>query len=140
MIQTYLKDHFFQPLFDVWLELAVAAQVLDLPNYELDPDKYRSVHWMFRGWSWVDPQKEVAACKEAIKAGFKTQAQIIAEQGGDIHEVMAARKNEVELAEQLGLNFDVNMSGSPDNIATQGNIEESNTESNQENEENKETT
>ena len=32
------------------------------------------------------------------------------------------------------------MSGSPDNIATQGNIEESNTESNQENEENKETT
>ena len=95
---------------------------------------------MFRGWSWVDPQKEVAACKEAIKAGFKTQAQIIAEQGGDIHEVMAARKNEVELAEQLGLNFDVNMSGSPDNIATQGNIEESNTESNQENEENKETT
>ena len=140
MIQTYLKDHFFQPLFDVWLELAVAAQVLDLPNYELDPDKYRSVHWMFRGWSWVDPQKEVAACKEAIKAGFKTQSQIIAEQGGDIHEVMAARKNEVELAEQLGLNFDVNMSGSPDNIATQGNIEESNTESNQENEENKETT
>ena len=53
---------------------------------------------------------------------------------------MAARKSEVELAEQLGLNFDVNMSGSPDNIATQGNIEESNTESNQENEENKETT
>ena len=126
--EEYLKDHFFQPLFDVWLELAVAAQVLDLPNYELDPDKYRSVHWMFRGWSWVDPQKEVAACKEAIKAGFKTQAQIIAEQGGDIHEVMAARKNEVELAEQLGLNFDVNMSSSPDNIATQGNIEESNTE------------
>ena len=69
--------------------------------------------------------KRVAACKEAIKAGFKTQSQIIAEQGGDIHEVMAARKNEVELAEQLGLNFDVNMSGSPDNIATQGNIEES---------------
>ena len=43
-------------------------------------------------------KKEVAACKEAIKAGFKTQSQIIAEQGGDIHEVMAARKNEVELA------------------------------------------
>ena len=36
--------------------------------------------------------KEVAACKEAIKAGFKTQAQIIAEQGGDIHEVMAAER------------------------------------------------
>ena len=49
---------------------------------------------------------------------------------------MAARKNEVELAEQLGLNFDVNMSSSPDNTNEQGNIEESNTETNQQNEEN----
>ena len=91
-------------------------------------------------WGYVDPSKEIASYKEAIKAGLKTQSQVIAEQGGDIHELMAARKNEIDLAEQLGLNFDVNMFGSPDNVATQGNIEESNTESSQENEENKETT
>ena len=47
---------------------------------------------------------------------------------------MAARKNEVELAEQLGLNFDVNMSSSPDNASETGIIKESNTESNEENE------
>ena len=131
MIQTYLKDRLFQPLFEIWLELAVASQAIDLPNYELDPEKYRQVHWQFRGWAWIDPQKEVASAKEAVKAGFKTQSEIIAESGRDIHEVMAARKNEVELAEQLGLTFDVN----EQTMATQGNIEQSTTESYQDNEE-----
>ena len=44
---------------------------------------------------------------------------------------MAVRKNEVELAEQLGLTFDVNEQTMP----TQGNIEQSTTESYQDNEE-----
>ena len=89
------------------------------------------MHWQFRGWAWIDPQKEVASAKEAVKAGFKTQSEIIAESGRDIHEVMAARKNEVELAQQLGLTFDVN----EQTMATQGNIEQSTTESYQDNEE-----
>ena len=89
------------------------------------------MHWQFRGWAWIDPQKEIAAAKEAVKAGFKTQSRIIAEQGRDIHEVFGARKNEMEMAEQLGLSFDVN----EQTTATQGNIEQSTTETYQENEE-----
>ena len=61
---------------------------------------------MPRGWSWIDPLKEVNAAKEAVRAGFKTQAQVVAEQGGDLEELLAERKDEVEQAEQLGLVFD----------------------------------
>nr|BAR26538.1 phage portal protein [uncultured Mediterranean phage uvMED]BAR26599.1 phage portal protein [uncultured Mediterranean phage uvMED]BAR26660.1 phage portal protein [uncultured Mediterranean phage uvMED] len=139
MIQTYLKDHFFQPLFDIWIELAVASQQIELANYELNPQKYKSVHWMFRGWSYVDPQKEIASYKEAIKAGLKTKSQIISEQGGDIHDLMMERKNEIEMAEEMGLNFDVDMISNTTD--TQYNEEDNTKEPVEENEkENEQTT
>ena len=51
----------------------------------------------------------MASAKEAIKAGLKTQAQVIAEQGGDIDELMTARKAEVDMADTLGLLFDTDV-------------------------------
>ena len=51
----------------------------------------------------------MASAKEAIKAGVKTQAQVIAEQGGDSDELMTARKTEIDMAESLGLLFDTDV-------------------------------
>ena len=129
MIQKYLEERFLQPLFDLWLELAVLSGNLELPNYELDRDKYRKVRWLFRGWAWVDPQKEVQASVTAIKAGLKTQSQVISEMGGDIEELLPARKNEVEQAEQLGLVFDTTLSNTPKQ-QSEGNIDESDSPTN----------
>ena len=42
----------------------------------------------------------------AVRSGFKTQAQVVAEMGGDLEELLMARKNEIEMSEQLGLMFD----------------------------------
>tara|TARA_R100000458_G_C8052748_1_gene99162 strand:+ start:136 stop:372 length:237 start_codon:yes stop_codon:yes gene_type:complete len=51
--------------------------------------------------------KEVQASQLAVKAGFKTQSQVLAETSGmDYEEFLAARKNELDMAEQLGLKFD----------------------------------
>jgi len=130
MIQKYLEERFLQPLFDLWLDLAVLSGNLDLSGYELDPDKYRRIRWLFRGWAYVDPQKEIAAAKEAVKAGFKTQAQVISEMGsGDIEEFLPARKLEVEQQEQLGLFFDTTI---PDTSKQQTgtNIESNDTDTN----------
>jgi len=79
-----------------------------LPDYEAMPERYEAVQWYPRGWAWVDPQKEVQAYRDAVRAGFKTQAQVIAESGGDLEDLMVARSNEVDRAEQLGLQFDTN--------------------------------
>lgn len=113
MIQKYLEERFLQPLFDLWLDLAVLSGNLDLPSYELDADKYRRVRWLFRGWAWVDPQKEVNASVIAIKAGLKTQSQVISEMGGDIEELLPQRKAEVDAAAQLNLNFDTILPDTP---------------------------
>jgi hypothetical protein len=59
-----------------------------------------------RGWAWVDPQKEVASYKDAVRCGFLTQGDVIAQGGGDIEELMTARQRELEQAQELGLVFD----------------------------------
>ena len=109
-LQTYLIENFHSRVFDAWLEMATLSGALVLPSYDTEPERYRKVRWIPRGWDWVDPQKEIVAAKEAIKAGLKTQAQIVSENGGDLEELLPARKAEVEAAQQLGLVFDTDMS------------------------------
>ena len=105
-LQRWLIENLNQRVFEQWLDLAVLSGVLNLPIYEVDPERYRKVRWMPRGWGWVDPQKEVAAYKEAIRCGFKTLSQVVGEQGGDLDELLAARKAELEKLEELGIAVD----------------------------------
>lgn len=105
-MQQYLIENFHQPVFEAWLEMAVLGGVLNLPVYETDPERYRQLRWMPRGWAWVDPAKEVQAYKDAVRCGFKTLGEVVAEQGGDLEELMVARAAEIEMADELDLMFD----------------------------------
>jgi lambda family phage portal protein len=107
-LQQHLIDHLHRPVFERWLTAAVAVGTLPLPGYETNPDRYSSVRWFPRGWGWVDPTKEVEAYKEAVRCGFATQSQIVAELGGDLEELLVARKAEVDRAQELELQFDTN--------------------------------
>jgi lambda family phage portal protein len=106
ILQRWMIQSFNQRILDAWLDMAVLSGALSLPQYEQQPERYRHVRWMPRGWSWVDPQKEVQAMKDAVRSGFKTLADVVAEQGGDMEELFEARKRETELAVEMGLVFD----------------------------------
>ena len=67
-LQAWMIENFHQRVFEAWLDMAVLSGALDLPMYDMDPDRYREVRWMPRGWAWVDPQKEVDAYKAAEMA------------------------------------------------------------------------
>jgi len=108
MLQDWLIEHVCQPVFERWLMAAMASGELALPGYDLMPERYSSVRWFPRGWEWVDPAKEVAAYKEAVRCGFKTQAEVVAAGGSDLEDLLLARAAEVDRAEQLGLQFDTN--------------------------------
>jgi capsid protein len=86
----------------------VLSGALNLPGYELAPDRFSACRWMARGWSYIDPLKDAQADNLAIRSGTKTQAQVVAEQGGDLEELLIARKAEVDRAEELDLHFDSN--------------------------------
>ena len=105
-LQQYLIENLHQPVFEAWLEMAVLSGTLGLPFYETDPERYRQIRWMPRGWAWVDPAKEVQAYKDAVRCGFKTLGEVVAEQGGDLEELMVARAAELEMAADLDLMFD----------------------------------
>ena len=69
---------------------------------------------MFKSAGWVDPFKECQSNKLAVESGFKLQSQVLAEQGIDYEEFLVARKNEIDLAKQLGLDFSDKPNTSPE--------------------------
>lgn len=89
--------------------MAVLSGVLNLPRYELDPSFYHDCRFIPRSWGYIDPTKEVDAYKEALRAGFVTKSQIIAENGSDLQEVYNQLSAEHELAESLELQFDTDV-------------------------------
>jgi capsid protein len=51
----------------------------------------------------VDPQREVDAYKTAVRCGFKTLGQVIAEQGGDLDDVLVMRQAELAMLDEMGI-------------------------------------
>jgi lambda family phage portal protein len=118
-LQDWIIEDVCQVVFERAMAAAVGAGTLQLPGYDLAPERYEAVKWFPRGWEFVDPQKEAAANRDLVRSGFTTQAQVVAQQGGDLEDLLLARAAEVERAEQLGIQFDTNpaddlQGGSPD--------------------------
>ncbi len=110
-LQTWFIRAFRLPLHRVWLQQAVLARALPtltVEAYALDRESFEAVQFKPRGWSWIDPTKEVAAYKEAIKAGLETQTSVIAKtaEGRDLFDVLTEREEELRLAREKGLVFD----------------------------------
>jgi len=111
MLQQWFIRNFRLPLHKEWLQAAVLARAVasvHLEEYAADPRKFEAVLFKPRGWSWVDPTKEVEAYKEAIKAGFTTVSDVISQTGGgqDVEDVVTTRERELKLFEQADLVFD----------------------------------
>ena len=105
-------------LHDTWLQTALMARAipgLTIEQYLLDRAKFGAVKWKPRGWSWVDPTKEVNAYKEAERAGYITKGQIIAATGGgdDLEDVLRARRRELDLLTELDLHTDTTEDPAP---------------------------
>jgi len=120
VLQAWLIRVFHQCVFEVWLDMAVLAGELNLPAYESDPEIYYAVRWKPRGWDWVDPLKEVAAYKAAVRAGFMTVDDVIAAKGGDVEETFKHRRRELDLAEEYDLVLDTNPAQVNDKGGAQG--------------------
>jgi lambda family phage portal protein len=110
-LQLWWLRNFRRPLHQIWLQQAVfagAVAALPVAQYAIDTAKYEAVLFKPRGWSWIDPTKEVTAYKEAVKAGLTTLTDVIAQTAGglDIEDVIATRKRELELLEEAGVVVD----------------------------------
>lgn len=109
-LQAWFIREFREEIHLRWLQQAVLAGAIPavpLREYAVRPEKYQAVRFKPRGWSWIDPAKEVEAYTEAIKAGFMTVSQVIALTGSglDLEDVLEERRNELDLMEEADLVF-----------------------------------
>jgi lambda family phage portal protein len=118
VLQGWFIRKFRQRVHRAWLNQAMLARAVPgvaLDAYAADPEKYVAAKFKPRGWSWVDPTKEVAAYKEAERAGYTTKSRIIAQTGDgmDFEDVMEERRAELDAAAELNLAFDTDPGAEP---------------------------
>jgi len=102
-----MAHQFCRPVFNAWLDAAVLSGALRIPNYNTRTRRvYRRVEWRPDGWEWVDPQKDGRAAKDAVRNGFKSRAQFVAESGGDVDVVDREMAEDNARADGLGLVLD----------------------------------
>lgn len=110
-LQLWWIRNFRHPLHKAWLRQAVlarAVQSIRIDEYALNTAKFEAVRFKPRGWSWIDPTKEVTAYKEAIRGGLTSLSSVIAAtaDGRDIEDVIEEIKRDHELLEAAGVTVD----------------------------------
>lgn len=108
VLQSWMIENFHQIVFEKFMDLAVLSGELVVKDYEINSEAYKKPKWQARGWSWVDPVKEVNAYNIAVRSGFMTQADVIAQGGGDFEDFMVLRQREIKKAKEMELVFDTN--------------------------------
>lgn len=111
MLQGWFIRNFRQPIHKAWLQQAVLARAIpgiSVDEYATNMRKFEAVRFKPRGWSWVDPTKEVQAYKDAVLCGFKTVSDVVAETAGgqDIEDVLEQRRRELDLMAEYDLKFE----------------------------------
>jgi len=110
MLQRWFIRNLRLPLYREWLRAAVMARAIpgiSVEAYALQPEAFEAVRFKPRGWSWVDPTKEVEAYKEAVRCGFTTVSRVIEQTGNgdDLEDILQERKDELALMSDYGLTF-----------------------------------
>ncbi|HMR61516.1 phage portal protein, partial [Amaricoccus sp.] len=88
-----------------WLDTAVMAGALELPDYERRRREHATCAWLPPKWDWVDPLKDARAEIEQIEAGLKSRSQALAERGYDAEQVDAEIAADRARERELGLSF-----------------------------------
>lgn len=103
VLQNFFSAKFNRRVYHAWLDMAVMSSVLNFPDYEVRTKRYHNVRWQYRGWAWVDPNKEVQATLASLAGGLTTLTKVAAEQGEDFEETVKTIARERELLKQYGV-------------------------------------
>lgn len=108
ILQGWFIRNFRAEIHRDWLEAAVLSGTVKVQDFYSNRSKYEAVRFKPPGWSWIDPTKEVAAYKQAVRCGFMTVGDVIAQtaNGADPEDIFKARRGELDLMAELDLVFD----------------------------------
>lgn len=102
MYQQFVIDHFINPIFKSWLEMAISTGYINLPISKFD--KFAgSINYIPRSFSWIDPLKEMQSNILGLQNGTITYSDISSAYGRDTEELFEQHQKEIELAKQYGI-------------------------------------
>lgn len=104
LVQSWYASHISNPIFEAWLEPALAGGAISLPSSKFD--KFNAATWHGRRWNWVDPTKEVTAKIMELNAGLTSHTRILAELGIDEDELLDEIAAFKQKADAKGLDFE----------------------------------
>ena len=90
-------------IWHAWIDAAVLSGALPQAP-DLTP--YYDVKWIPPGFAWVDPLKDIKAQIMAVRAGFKSRAEVVSEQGYDAQAIDREIAADNARADALGLEYD----------------------------------
>ena len=101
-LQQFTIEHFIEPIFRAWLEMAMTTGEITIPVSRFD--KFAdAVTWRPRGFAWIDPLKEIQANIAGLQNGLVTMQDVATQHGRDVEDVMEQIGREKQMAEQLGV-------------------------------------
>lgn len=105
--RAWLAQQFCQPVYEAWLEEAVALGNIDAPGFFDDPRiraAYVGTEWVGDSPGQIDPQKEVDAQKGLLELNLTTHSDAcVALTGGDWDSIVQRRAREEQTLNDLGL-------------------------------------
>ena len=100
--QQFVIEHFVNPIFQSWLEMAISTGYINLPMGKFDKFA-KSVNYIPRSFAWIDPLKEMQANVLGLQNGTITYADISSSYGRDTEELFEQHQREIELAKQYDI-------------------------------------
>ncbi|WP_375626886.1 phage portal protein [Bartonella sp. MU37NMGALS] len=96
-------------IWERFVEMAVLVKCVNLPGWEENPLPWLQCESFAPPLEMIDPNKDISAEKEEIRAGLKTRRMALAERGFDIDSIHAELQEEHTDARARGLSFDTDM-------------------------------
>ncbi|WP_273724444.1 phage portal protein [Bartonella sp. AU18XJBT] len=96
-------------IWERFVEMAVLSGCINLPGWEENPLPWVQCESFAPPLEMIDPNKDISAEKEEIRAGLKTRRMALAERGFDIDSIHAEMQEEHTDARARGLSFDTDM-------------------------------
>ena len=102
IMQQFIIEHFIDPVFKSWLEMAMSTGYINLPMGKFDKFA-RGITYIPRSFSHIDPLKEMQANVIGLQNGTTTYSDISSAFGRDVEELFEQHQKEIALAEQYGI-------------------------------------
>lgn len=103
MLQQYLIEHFFIPIYEAFVESAILVNKIAVKDFYTKKENYLKHEWIAPGMKWIDPLKEANANKIALETNQTTLAEIAGSTGNDWREIIDQRAKELEYMREKGV-------------------------------------